>query len=80
MTGTSPSILLHPLDFMGCEDCPELAFFPGMDLGRERKMTIMADMFDILAARHELITMAEHARRAAASGDGLPTLAPAFSA
>jgi hypothetical protein len=80
LTGTSPSILLHPLDFMGREDCPELAFFPGMNLPRERKMAIMAELFDILAARHELVTMAEHARRAAASGDGLPTLAPAFTA
>ena len=64
MTGTSPSILLHPLDFMGREDCPELAFFPGMDLARERKMAIVAELFDILASRHELVTMAEHARRA----------------
>jgi hypothetical protein len=79
MTGTCPSILLHPLDFMGCEDCPELAFFPGMSLSRDRKMAIVAELFDILASRHELVTMAEHARRAAASGDMLPTLAPAFS-
>jgi len=71
LTGTSPSILLHPLDFLGREDCPELAFFPGMNLPRERKMAIMAELFDILA---------EHAHRAAASGDGLPTLAPAFTA
>jgi peptidoglycan/xylan/chitin deacetylase (PgdA/CDA1 family) len=80
LTGTSPSILLHPLDFMGREDCPELAFFPGMNLARERKMAIVAELFDILASRREIVTMAEHARRAAASGDGLPTLAPAFSA
>ena len=35
MTGTNPSLLLHPLDFMGREDCPALAFFPGMDLARD---------------------------------------------
>ncbi len=80
LTGTSPSILLHPLDFMGREDCPELAFFPGMDLTRERKMAIMAELFDILTSRHELVTMAEHARRASASRDALRTLAPAFTA
>ncbi len=27
-----PSILLHPLDFLSGQDCPELAFFPGMSL------------------------------------------------
>ncbi len=80
LTATSPSILLHPLDFMGREDCPELAFFPGMDLTRERKMAIMAELFDILASRHELVTMGEHARRASASRDELRTLAPAFTA
>lgn len=80
LTATRPSILLHPLDFMGREDCPELGFFPGMDLAREHKMEIMAELFDILASKHELVTMAEHARRAAARGDGLPTLAPAFTA
>jgi hypothetical protein len=80
MTGTSPSILLHPLDFMGHEDCPTLAFFPGMDLALERKLAIMAELFDILAARHEIVTMGEHARRAAADSGRLPTLNPAFPA
>ena len=80
MTGTSPSILLHPLDFMGREDCPALAFFPGMDLPRERKLAIMAELFDILVARHEIVTMGEHARRAAAASDRLRTFAPAFPA
>lgn len=78
MTATCPSILLHPLDFMGGEDCPPLAFFPGMDIPRERKLEIVGELFDILAAGRELVTMGEHARRAAASGGGLPTLAPAF--
>jgi hypothetical protein len=80
LTGTQPSILLHPLDFMGSEDCPSLAFFPGMDVARERKLAIVSDLFDILAARHELVAMREHARRASAVREGLPTLAPAFPA
>jgi len=77
-TGTQPSILLHPLDFMGREDCAELAFFPGMDLARERKLAIMAELFDILSARCEMVTMGEHARRASASRDALRTLTPVF--
>ena len=44
LTGTQPSILLHPLDFMGREDCPQLAFFPGMDLPRERKLALASDL------------------------------------
>ena len=78
MTGTQPSILLHPLDFMGGEDCPPLAFFPGMDIERGRKLEIVAELFDILAASRELVTMGEHARRATAARDGLPTLTPVF--
>jgi peptidoglycan/xylan/chitin deacetylase (PgdA/CDA1 family) len=78
ITGTNPSILLHPLDFMGAEDCPALAFFPGMDLALEEKLEIVAELFDILAASRELVTMGEHARRASATRGELPTLAPAF--
>jgi peptidoglycan/xylan/chitin deacetylase (PgdA/CDA1 family) len=77
-TGTQPSILLHPLDFMGREDCPALKFFPGMDLALERKLAIVAELFDILSARYETVTMGEHAQRAAASRDSLRTLTPVF--
>ena len=38
LTGTEPSILLHPLDFLSAEDCPELGFFPAMNLPRELKL------------------------------------------
>jgi len=78
MTGTQPSMLLHPLDFMGAEDCPPLAFFPGMDVARERKLEIVAELFDILAAGRELVTLGEHARRAGAAREALPTLTPVF--
>jgi peptidoglycan-N-acetylglucosamine deacetylase len=65
-TGTAPSILLHPLDFLGAEDARELAFFPGMDLPRERELALVGEVCDALAARFELVTMVEHARRAIA--------------
>jgi glycosyltransferase involved in cell wall biosynthesis len=80
VTGTQPSILLHPLDFMGGEDCPALAFFPGMDIARAEKLGKVAELFDVLAAKRELVTMGEHARRAGAVRDALPTLAPVFPA
>ena len=78
ISGTHPSILLHPLDFMGGEDCPPLAFFPGMDIERGRKLEIVGELFDILAARRDLVTMGEHARRAGAARDDLRTLTPVF--
>lgn len=39
-TGTAPSFLLHPLDLIGPEQAPELAFFPGMDLGVAHKQAV----------------------------------------
>lgn len=77
-SGTQPSILLHPLDFMGREDSAELAFFPGMDLARDHKLAIVADLFGILLAGREAITMGEHARRASAAREALPAVAPVF--
>jgi len=78
MSGTNPSILLHPLDFIGREDCPELAFFPGMDLSRARKLALVDEFFEMLLRGWEPVTMGEHARRAAAPGQGLSTLVPTF--
>ncbi len=61
-----PSILLHPLDFLGCEDAPDLAFFPGMDLPRQAKLDFSGRMFSELARRFDVVPMSEHARRIAA--------------
>ncbi len=80
LSGTQPSILLHPLDFLGREDCPALRFFPGMDLPRARKLTLVDEFFDLLLACREPITMGEHARRAAARQQELRKLAPVFHA
>ena len=70
LTGTQPSLLLHPLDFLGKEDLSTLNFFPGMDLPRERKLDLMATLVDDLRARFEVVPMIEHAR--AASSTKLP--------
>jgi hypothetical protein len=75
MTRTEPSILLHPLDFLGCEDVSELKFFPGMDLPRERKLGLVAEALDLMAQRYELLTMRAHAERLLRTGT-LPTMEP----
>src|SRR5437879_13264113 len=50
-TGTEPSLLLHPLDFLGREDAAELSFFPGINLPRERQMELVSQALDTLSTR-----------------------------
>src|SRR5262245_23603858 len=37
LLGVGPSVLLHPLDFLGAEDEPNMRFFPGMSLPLAKK-------------------------------------------
>jgi hypothetical protein len=78
LAGTQPSILLHPLDFLGREDCSALSFFPGMDLPRERKLALAAELLDIFSAKFATVTMSQHAARITAERSQLATLAPVF--
>lgn len=64
LTGTEPSFLLHPLDLLGPEQAPPLAFFPGMDLSSERKRGVFDRVLKTLARQFRLVDMSEHARRA----------------
>ena len=41
LTRTPPSLLLHPPDFMGCEDDSDMAYFPGMKMPRADKLAIV---------------------------------------
>jgi peptidoglycan-N-acetylglucosamine deacetylase len=77
-TGTSPSILLHPLDFLGKEDEPDLSFFPAMGLPRERKLEIVDSCLGVLAREFEVLSLEAHARRLSDS-EGLRAHAPVFS-
>jgi peptidoglycan-N-acetylglucosamine deacetylase len=63
MTGTPPSILLHPLDFLGGDDEKDLAFFPAMNLPGKRKMELMDRILSILGKNYEIVPMGEQARR-----------------
>ena len=64
-TGTEPSVLLHPLDFLGREDAPDLAFFPAMSLARERKLELVSHVIDLLSTRFAVHTVGAHAEAAA---------------
>jgi hypothetical protein len=59
-----PSILLHPLDFLGGDDDRDLAFFPAMGLPAEQKLAIVGRALDQLAAQFRIVPMSEHAAAA----------------
>ena len=62
-TGAQPSILLHPLDFMGADDNqPELAFFPAMNQPWERKVKVVSDALAHLTKNFQVLSMEQHAR------------------
>jgi peptidoglycan-N-acetylglucosamine deacetylase len=63
MTGVAPSLLLHPLDFLGCEDRVGLDFFPAMKLPVNRKLRLVGEVLGIYCDEFQVCTMREHARR-----------------
>ncbi|MEM9342748.1 MAG: polysaccharide deacetylase family protein [Pseudomonadota bacterium] len=52
-----PSLLLHPLDFVGGDDVESLAFFPGMKRPAEVKLRRMDRWLGMLAKRFEVLAM-----------------------
>ena len=59
-----PSLLLHPLDFMGQEDDDDLAFFPAMDQPAQKKIDLLSDCMRMLNRNFEVVNIKEHVRRA----------------
>lgn len=68
-TGTEPSFLLHPLDFLGRDDTDRLSFFPAMRQESAKKVPFAAEVLDTLAARYTVVPMGEHASAASAALD-----------
>lgn len=56
-----PSVLLHPLDFLGSDDLDVLAKFPGMLLPSDRKLAIVDRVLGDLSRTHDVLTMRGHA-------------------
>ena len=63
-----PSMLLHPLDFLGQEDAPQLAFFPAMRLSAHTKLALLDRLFEILESHFKVLPMGQHARRVMTTG------------
>lgn len=56
-----PSLLLHPLDFLGGDDVKELAFFPAMNLPAEKKLQMMSDILRLYSQHFTPASMKQHA-------------------
>jgi hypothetical protein len=69
LTRTEPSLLLHPLDFMGKEDDSDLAFFPAMSMPLGRKLKLMDEFFELLLRSFEPVTMGQHVKAIVAERD-----------
>lgn len=73
-----PSVLLHPLDFLGGEDVPSLRFFPSMSLDAKTKISVVERCLDILVRSHAVTGVGAHAAAAGGRG-GLAERALAFN-
>ena len=75
LTHTEPSFLLHPLDLLGGDQVPELAFFPGMDLKAAQKVKVFEKVLQKLGKHFTLVPMTVHAQ-ALVQRPTLPKRAP----
>jgi peptidoglycan-N-acetylglucosamine deacetylase len=62
ITKTPPSYLLHPLDLIGGDDVPQLAFFPGMNIKSEKKLEVFEIAMKMLKKHFEVLPMAEFSK------------------
>jgi hypothetical protein len=65
LAGVSPSILLHPLDFLGVDDKVGLDFFPGMKLRSDQKLSVVSEVLHIFCKEFRVVSLREHARQIA---------------
>ncbi len=57
-----PSLLLHPLDFLGCDDTKELSFFPAMGLQSEEKLSFVHQVIDTYIKHYKIFTLRQVAQ------------------
>lgn len=65
LRGAQPSMLLHPLDFLGGDDEPDLSFFPAMKLSGEVKTKFAEEVLRVFASHFDVLPMQAHAARLA---------------
>jgi len=57
VSGIGPSFLLHPTDFLGVDDIPELSWFPAMDLESDVKLGRLIHFLGMLKNRYQMLPM-----------------------
>ena len=62
LAGVQPSLLLHPLDFLGSDEVPDLTFFPGMKFPRNPKLQLVSQLIRWYSERFNVMTLIQHAR------------------
>lgn len=72
-----PSILLHPLDFLGGDDDSDLGFFPAMDRPAAWKIEFANEVFENLARHFEVLPMGRYSETLA--NKKLPVRRPDFA-
>jgi hypothetical protein len=79
LNGIEPSLLLHPLDFMGIDDEPDLSFFPAMKLPSKEKVDLGRHLLSWMQKHFDCVTMQDHALQAARRLDRSHDLEARFS-
>lgn len=77
-TGTQWSLLLHPLDLLGCDDTRDLSFFPAMTMTGATKLRLVGAMLDLFTASYRVFTVQQHAAEVSRATP-LPMVIPCFN-
>ena len=74
LTGTAPSFLLHPTDFLGKDDVPQMTWFPAMDQLGLWKIQRITEFLSILNDNYRVLPMGDFAKRLSRTETALPQL------
>jgi peptidoglycan-N-acetylglucosamine deacetylase len=72
LTGNPPSMLLHPLDFLGADDDDDLGFFPGMNLESGRKLDLAHHFLDQLESSYSLGPLEDYVSSVTSTKERVP--------
>jgi peptidoglycan-N-acetylglucosamine deacetylase len=61
LSGVEPSLLLHPLDFLGGDEEPDLSFFPAMGMAGQTKREFLGGLLADLAHRFRVLPLGRYA-------------------
>lgn len=74
LRGVSPSLLLHPTDFLDGSDVPRMNFFPAMKIPAARKIALVRFTLESMKRNWAVGTVAAHAQSAVIAAERESTL------